>query len=71
MAKRKTLKKDYKYRLFSQYRKYPQHHEWFECTVAAKEKMEKMFPMMYEFILQAPPEMTPNMKVEETKEESE
>jgi hypothetical protein len=44
---------------------------WLECTLGAKEKIEKMFPMMYEFVLQAPPVMTPNMKVDEANEESE
>jgi aspartate oxidase len=71
MARKKKAKKDYKYRLLSQYRKYPQHEVWLECTLGAKEKIEKMFPMMYEFVLQAPPEMTPNMKVDEANEESE
>ena len=71
MAKKKKTSFDFKYRLKSQYRRYQQHEQWLECSSSAKDKMEKMFPMMYDFIMLQPPEATPNMVVKDDPEQEE
>lgn len=64
--KKKQSEKEFLYRLLPEFQKIAQHQKWNECTLEAKNKIEKMYPNAYEFKLKAPPEPTPNMVIEET-----
>lgn len=66
--KKKAPEKEFLYRLKSQYQRIKSHQIWNECTLEAKNKIEKMYPSTYDFKLKSPPEPTPNMIPEETDE---
>lgn len=71
--KKKETDKEFLYRLKTSYQRVSSHKTWHECTIEAKNKIEKMYPSTYDFKLKSPPEPTPNMVIEETetKEKSE
>lgn len=64
--KKKAPEKEFLYCLKSQYQRTKFHKEWLECTLEAKEKIERMYPDTYDFKYKAPPKPTPNMVVDET-----
>jgi hypothetical protein len=66
--KKKAPEKEFLYRLKSQYQRVQSHKNWLECTLEAKNKIEKMYPSTYDFKLKAPPAPTPNMIPEEPSE---
>lgn len=66
--KKKAPEKEFLYRLKSQYQRVQSHKDWLECTLEAKDKIQKMYPSTYDFKLKAPPEPTPNMIPEEPSE---
>ena len=66
--KKKAPEKEFLYRLKSQFQRVQSHKDWLECTLEAKNKIDRMFPDTYDFKLKAPPEPTPNMIPAETDE---
>lgn len=51
----------WKYRVKKEYAHYKMSLEWHECTDDAKQRIEKMYPKMYEFKEDTPPLATPSM----------
>ena len=58
--------KKYLYRKKAQYFRSGADKKWLSCTETAKQKIDKMFPNVYDFKLTTPPEPTPNMVKKET-----